>query len=64
MPNGKDESRKAVNNAIINTGTEGMNRIVDAGNSSKKKREENRAMKAAQEKALEEKEKAVSAPPI
>lgn len=49
------ESRKAVNNAIASAGSAAVSQIVDTGRSSKQKRAENRARKAAEEAREREK---------
>lgn len=56
----KDEARKEVNEAIINTSSSDINRMLDAAKSSREKREQSKREREAREAAIRERENTVS----
>ena len=56
----KDEARKEVNNAIINSSSSDINRMLDAAKSSREKREQSKREREAREAALKERKNLVS----
>jgi hypothetical protein len=56
----EDEARKEVNEAISNTSSSNMNRMLDAAKSSREKREQSKREREAREAAIRERENTVS----